>query len=100
MLARQGAAGFEAWTGARAPLEVMIEALEEAIELAARRHGGILRAADLAEVLANLGRTTDAVDQFRRARQLSFTGDFLDADTALAWGLALWPGSTWASAWG
>ena len=27
MLARQGAAGFEAWTGAKAPLEVMITAL-------------------------------------------------------------------------
>ena len=27
MLARQGAAGFEAWTGAKAPLEVMVEAL-------------------------------------------------------------------------
>ena len=27
MLARQGAAGFEAWTGAKAPLEVMIKAL-------------------------------------------------------------------------
>jgi shikimate dehydrogenase len=27
MLARQGAAGFKAWTGKDAPLEVMIEAL-------------------------------------------------------------------------
>ncbi|MGD8486568.1 MAG: shikimate dehydrogenase, partial [Chloroflexota bacterium] len=27
MLARQGAAGFEAWTGHKAPLEVMIRAL-------------------------------------------------------------------------
>ena len=27
MLARQGAAGFEAWTGAKAPLQVMVEAL-------------------------------------------------------------------------
>ena len=28
MVARQGAAGFEAWTGERAPLDVMIAALE------------------------------------------------------------------------
>jgi shikimate dehydrogenase len=40
MLARQGAAGFEAWTGAPAPLDVMIAALEASGQPAERSASG------------------------------------------------------------